>query len=439
VSCAAPAKLEVDSRILKRTALGAWIFWWGGWVVSGWALAQDPPVLASFPDAVVQLDAGTAPLASQSEESEEEGSDVVVPHRLVTPPIAKAQPLPAELDLVARARKFADGRYAVTRDGGEEALTLVPALQSQLNGILRSYQTPYAAVVVMEPGTGRVLAMAEHSEKDPKLTGLTTKAVFPAASIFKIVTASALLETGMEPTDTECAWGAKRKISERNISADGGVCRTLSEALAKSANSIFAKLTVKRLSPATLGDRARAFYFNRAIPFPVPTDVSLAAFPEDELGLASTGAGFGDVYLSPLHAAALAGTVANGGVWPQPVLFESDAAHRVANERVMSAAEASKLADMMEETVTDGTARRYFRERGHQVRGAAGKTGSLADKRPFRDYSWFVGFAPRDKPQVAVGAVIVNEPLWRIRGTWLGREAMRLALEHVSPEPSAAR
>jgi peptidoglycan glycosyltransferase len=408
---------------------------------SAWVLAQ-PSAVVSVADASVQdgrvSDAGDLETA-EDEAADEEQPPMDVPSRLKAPPIAKAVPLARELDLLALAHRTADGHLAISRDGGEELLTVIPALQSQLEGILRSYQTPYAAVVVMEPSTGRVLAMAEHAEKDPAMRGLTTKAVFPAASIFKIVTASALLETGIKPDDTECAFGAKRKITEKTISADGGICQTLSTALARSANAIFAKMTSKHLSSAELSDRARAFYFNRPIAFPVPTEVSLAAFPTDPMGLASTGAGFGDVYLSPLHAAALAGTVANGGIWPRPVLWEREAAQPHEPERVIPAGQASALADMMEETVTDGTARRIFRQRGFQVKGAVGKTGSLADKRPFRDYSWFVGFAPKEKPQVAVGAVIVNEPLWRIRGTWLGREAMRLALAAQGAGAGAGR
>jgi penicillin-binding protein A len=409
---------------------------------AAWVLAQSRAAPACAVDAGSVLPPGpaaTEAVADESADESDEGPALDVPSRLTSPPLARAVPLAAELDLVAQAHRLPDGRLGLTRDGGDEPLTLIPALQNQLNAILKSYQTPYAAVVVIEPATGRVLAMAEHAERDPKMRGLTTKAVFPAASIFKIVTASALLASGVKPDDTECAWGAKRHITEQTIAGDGGVCRSLSTALAKSANSIFAKMTLKHLTATSLAERARAFYFNRLIAFPVPTEVSLAAFPLDSVGLASTGAGFGDVYLSPLHAAALAGTVANGGVWPCPVLFEKELLRPRPPERVMPAAEARQLADMMEETVTGGTARRIFRERGYQVKGAVGKTGSLADRRPFRDYSWFVGFAPKDKPQVAVGAVIVNEPLWRIRATWLGREAMRLALERAPAVPEAAR
>ena len=123
-------------------------------------------------------------------------------------------------------------------------------------------------------------------------------------------------------------------------------------------------------------------------------DPSLAHVPDDALGLAQTGAGFGDVFLSPLHGALIAALAANGGLWRPPVLFERDLASAGEPERVLSPEHAAELTGMMEETVTHGTARRVFRLA--ELRGAVGKTGSLADKRPFRDYSWFVGFAPRD-------------------------------------------
>jgi cell division protein FtsI/penicillin-binding protein 2 len=132
----------------------------------------------------------------------------------------------------------------------------------------------------------------------------------------------------------------------------------------------------------------------------------------------------------------LAATIANGGLWHAPILFDSEPVPPA--DRVLPEAHARELADMMEETVTEGTARRIFRERGFHVKGAVGKTGSLSDRRPFRDYSWFVGYAPKDKPAVAVGAVVVNSPFWRIKGAWLGREAMRLAIDQAAKNATAA-
>lgn len=353
-----------------------------------------------------------------------------VPSRLTSPPLGSCKPLSAQEDLVFAARKRADGRYVVQRAGAEQLLTLDANLQEKLSQIMKGYQTPYAAVVAIEPETAKVLAMAEYSRRDPAMRGLPTKAVFPAASIFKIVTASALLDAGIKPHDSQCFHGGKRRISEKLLldSARDRRCYALSTALAMSANGAFAKLTYKHLTAEKLRLLAAAFHFNRSIDFPVPTEISLAAIPEDALGLASAGSGFGDIYLSPLHGAAIAAALASGGLWRTPVLVETDA--RLPDpERIIAEDNARQLIEMLEQTVSAGTARRVFRERGFRVPGAVGKTGSLADRNPFRDYSWFVGFAPKSNPQIAVAAVVVNEPKWRIRATWLGREAMRLYLE----------
>jgi cell division protein FtsI/penicillin-binding protein 2 len=81
---------------------------------------------------------------------------------------------------------------------------------------------------------------------------------------------------------------------------------------------------------------------------------------------------------------------------------------------------------MMRRTVVDGTARRVFRRPPASLRGVevAGKTGSLAERDPYRDYSWFVGFAPFDRPEVAVAVVVANGRLWRVRAPTVAREAL---------------
>jgi cell division protein FtsI/penicillin-binding protein 2 len=87
---------------------------------------------------------------------------------------------------------------------------------------------------------------------------------------------------------------------------------------------------------------------------------------------------------------------------------------------------------MLETTVTEGTARRAFHERGRYVLGsirAAGKTGSLASRKPYRDFSWFIGWAPKEEPRIAVAAVIVNGAVWRVRAPYVAREALRTYLE----------
>jgi cell division protein FtsI/penicillin-binding protein 2 len=385
---------------------------------------------------------GLFALAARAEDDSTEPPqpEPVVPSRLTAPPLATAKPLDPTLDLLSLASRGDDGKlWAPHLGASTEPLTIEPALQKQLTDLLKLYQTPYAAVVALEPATGRVLAMAEHSELDPGMRGLCTKALYPAASIFKIVTAAALLEAGVTPDVTTCFHGGKRTLTPALLedSDKDARCNTFESAMASSLNVVFAKLVHKKLDHDKLAGMARSWRFNTPLKFPVPTDVSLAAFPEDDFGLAMAGAGFGDVFMSPLHGALLASIAATGGLYHPPVLFEADVVKPGAEaERVMSEEVAGKLQGMLAETVKSGTARRIFHERNFSLADAAGKTGSLADKKPFRDYTWFVGYAPASAPKIAVAAVIVNDPFWRIRATWLGREAMRLYLNPAPPNPS---
>lgn len=100
--------------------------------------------------------------------------------RRLVPPLASAHSLPAEQDLLARAHPDGTGRLRLSGPDGERLLTIQPSLQDALTQVLENYQTPYAAVVVLEPATGRVLAMAEHAQANRALRGLTTKALFPS-------------------------------------------------------------------------------------------------------------------------------------------------------------------------------------------------------------------------------------------------------------------
>jgi cell division protein FtsI/penicillin-binding protein 2 len=112
-----------------------------------------------------------------------------------------------------------------------------------------------------------------------------------------------------------------------------------------------------------------------------------------------------------------------------------------APSRVVDEAVASHLAAMMRNTVVAGTARRAFRRPAAPLRGVevAGKTGSLADPRPYRDYSWFVGFAPAEKPEVVVATVVVNDRLWHARAPQVAREALEAFFAgHVAALPPGA-
>lgn len=356
----------------------------------------------------------------------------------IAPPATAAEAImaaiPAELPALGEAHlDTRTGRYVAPLGDGRAILTLDARLQERLERSLAGYQVPWGATVLLEPGTGRVLALAEHSRAEPGRKGLARAALAPAASVFKIVTAAALLERGVTPDDGVCYHGGRRRLARTLLADDprrDRRCTTLASAFGHSTNVVFAKLAERGLDAAVLRATAERFLFNVSIPFPEPVEASTASIPADPFDLANTAAGFGNVKLSPLHAALLAAIVANGGLYVPPVLVEdvdgAPAPAPAAPTRIVDEAVAARLADMMRSTVTSGTARRTFRRTAPSLRGVtvAGKTGSLADPSPFRDYTWFVGYAPAESPEVAVATVIVNGRLWHARAPTVAKEAL---------------
>ncbi len=95
---------------------------------------------------------------------------------------------------------------------------------------------------------------------------------------------------------------------------------------------------------------------------------------------------------------------------------------------------AGGVGEMMTRTVTKGTAKKAFwDQKGRPFLpgiSVAGKTGTLSRYNPHRTYNWWVGYAPVDDPKIAVAALVVNEPKWRIKASYVAREALRKYLVH---------
>jgi cell division protein FtsI/penicillin-binding protein 2 len=400
--------------------------------------APLPP--ADVPGAVaVRSDGGAPPEVAPSAEASAPAAPVAEPAVLTGEPIGDAPALPPEAGPAHAAVRIGEprydastGRYVASLGSGRATLTIDARLQERLERSLEGYRVPWGATVLLEPRTGRVLALAEHSRAEPNRKGIALTAMAPAASVFKIVTAAALLEKGA--ADGEVCWhGGKHRLDPKLLRDDprrDRRCSSLTSAFGHSTNVVFAKLADRDLDPATLRSVAERFQFNVPIEFPRPVDVSTARVPDDPFAAANTAAGFGAVRLSPLHGALLAAIVANGGVYVPPALVEDAVGAPLpapgAPARVVEAQVAARLAEMMRETVSAGTARKAFRRVGSPLRGVtvAGKTGSLSDVRPFRDYSWFVGYAPADRPEVAVATLVVNDRLWHARAPQVAREAL---------------
>lgn len=333
------------------------------------------------------------------------------------------------------------GRHYVAdlTDGGHAELTLDPRLQISTDEVLRAFQIPYGGAVVVSIPDGRVLAMVGRSAADPRLgpADLALRPWAPAASVFKVVSATALVESGLSGATRTCYHGGVSAVLPDNlidIPAIDHRCDTLAFGVGKSQNAIIAKLVSRNLTSDGLLREGRSFGFDEAIPFDLPIEASHLDVPADRLEFARASAGFWHSTLSPMHGALLAATIANRGDMPAPTLIDSavdGAGHPVqlpvaAPRHVANAAAASEVGRMMELTTRIGTAKATFRnKRGQRYLPVevAGKTGTLAaetDRGPI-GYSWFVGYAPAEHPTIAFAVVLGNSPTWRIKATYVGR------------------
>jgi cell division protein FtsI/penicillin-binding protein 2 len=276
--------------------------------------------------------------------------------------------------------------------------------------------------------------------------------VYPAASLIKVVTASAALEKGQITAEDEISYrGGIYGITRKGIHARDGrgvPSMSLEEAIAKSANAVFGKVAVNYVGGDVLADYMAKFGFCQPIPFDLPVEESTCEIPRDEFNLARTGAGFGEVYVSPLHMAMIMSAIASSGEMPRPILIE-----RVEDEDgvPLFEAEPSKWRDtvrpetagallrMMVKTIEAGTSRRTFGSPEStpllQDMEVAGKTGSLSGWTPRMHFEWFAGVAPVGDPKLAVAALVVNDHRWKIKGSYVGKEAFNTYFGYPSSTP----
>ncbi len=283
--------------------------------------------------------------------------------------------------------------------------------ERHLAEFLKRTGTTYGAFVALDPWSGEVLAIAEHSRNPRRVAHPATEARFPAASIFKMVTVTALLDAaGVRPQVRVCYHGGRSALAAHHLKDSPSrdrTCRTLASAFAHSTNAVFGKLAVKYLDADTLLDAARRLGFNRRVEVGGEATKSSARRARDTLDLGRMAAGFTNAWLSPLHGAVLGAVVANGGVWPTGVRLDGDGSQ--GDRRVLSPRTAAHLRAMMELTATGGTGRKYLASvasRGGRGNVAV-KTGSLTSRDGTGMFNtWMVGFYPARSPEVAFAALI---------------------------------
>lgn len=314
------------------------------------------------------------------------------------------------------------------KQGFDLNLTIDNELQryaySQLNG-------RKGALVAMNPKTGEVLAMislpdfepdAETLEKNwngivedensPLLTR-ASQGLYPPGSTFKIVTAAAAFENGLQGKlfeDTGRFKAGSLEVENYNKKAYGSI--TVEDAFRVSSNQVFCQIGFDLNSEIMLGVSER-FGINSALDFDIPTAKSRIEYKKMSVSdSALVAIGQGQLLATPLQMAAICSTVANGGYMVKPYLVGSVSKNGVVLSETkkknigqpISRECAKYLEGLMIDVVANGTGTRA-RINGFTV---AGKTGT-AENESDKDHSWFVGYAPVENPQIAVAVILESD------------------------------
>lgn len=310
--------------------------------------------------------------------------------------------------------------------------TLLPDLQDLGDAWLQGSRARQAALVVLNPDNGEVLTLAGY-QADGQENNAALAGSFPAASLFKIVTAAAAVEKAELSADSKLAFdGGKHTLYKNNLVREpdqGRQSTTLKESFAESINSVFGKLGAFTLGPEELADFAGRFGFNQDIDFEMPVEASsFSVDGDDEFHLAELASGFNrSTKVSPLHGAMMAAAVVGGGILYDPSMvrevfdrenrihYRSEAARA---REIISPATAGEMTRMMRSAVEEGTGRRVLgaAAREHPILSRliiGGKSGTINNDQGQR-VDWFVAWA-QPKPgtgcqdRLALSAVVVHD------------------------------
>lgn len=355
-----------------------------------------------------------------------------------------------------RSNQFPD-KLSLSWNGLEQPVTLDYTinehLQQEADRLLKSYKPDYGAIVMLDAATGEVLAMSSFQRDNPQASNLNLQASFPAASVFKVVTATAAVDkVGITPDHKIRYNGGAYTLYKKNVLSEK-VTRwtnviTLKDAFARSINTAFGRLSIESLHPQDLNEYANRFMFNQEIPADFPVEMGVAYVPPEKgFELAEVASGYNKTNcMSPVQGAMIAASVANDGKIVVPYLVNSIHDEKglmlyegttLDNGTIMTKESAAKIRELMEQTVIAGTSRRSFRpivkDRKFREIEMGGKTGHLTGDNPRGRVDWFVGYALDEDRRISVAAITVNKKFWTVKSAHLGQSMFR---KYFSPSVS---
>jgi len=336
----------------------------------------------------------------------------------------------SEKDALSRKLPFGTDQYIPPEDGLDLVLTIDKIIQHiaerELEKAIAQHSAKRGTIIVMDPKTGEILALANKPDYDPNHYGQYPQSlwrnsavsdVYEPGSTFKIVTASAALEEGVaRPEDTFFDPGYTI-VSGVRIGCwyhGGHGSQTFIQLLENSCNPGFVELGT-RLGKERFMKYIKGFGFGELTGIDLPGEARGILDPSKvgpvELATITFGQG---ISVTPIQIITALSTIANDGKLVQPHVAKAilDKDGNTIHEfspaplrQVVSYETAQEMKRILESVVTNGTGGRGKVE-GYRV---AGKTGTAEKYAPGKYVVSFMGFAPVEDPQLAI-LVIIDEP-----------------------------
>jgi peptidoglycan glycosyltransferase len=293
------------------------------------------------------------------------------------------------------------------------------------------------SVVALDPRTGAVLTMYSNPSYDdnhynapcPDSCQLdrATQGQYPPGSTFKVVTATAGIDSGKYTPNSIINGDSPKTISGVPLQNDNNQSFgpiTLTKALTDSVNTVFAQVA-QNVGRPTMTKYMKRFGFYAKPPIDLPRGEVTSSRPFDFKGrpfkpgspdedIGRIAIGQGGLLVTPLQMAMVASAVANGGKLMAPLLSEKvvDPDGKTVKtfsptvyDQVMSPKTASEVNQMMRTVVDEGTGTPARLGAGIPFAGKTG-TASIGATGSGLTQPWFIGFAPAGNPKVAVAVTI---------------------------------
>jgi cell division protein FtsI (penicillin-binding protein 3) len=286
------------------------------------------------------------------------------------------------------------------------------------------------SVIIMDPQTGEILAMANeptfnpNAFRDSQMIERRNRAVqdlYEPGSTFKVVTASAAIEEGVMATDAlidtnpgRLYIAGRSRVIIDDAGRNNGVL-SFANVIVKSSNIGAVKIGL-RVGTERMSRFVGLYGFGRQVSPDFPSEnAGIVWSPEKwtESALASVAMGY-QIAVTPLQMVAAVSAIARGGAYVEPravrAVYRDDVRYQAARKvvrRTVSPETAATLTTIMEDVVIDGTAKRAQID-GYTVAGKTGTAQKLINGQYSHSdhYASFVGFVPSRNPVLAMVVVI---------------------------------